>query len=593
MFQNTVQQYGSRPAVGMRTGKSSEYTFWTYDELAERVRAFRRGLAALGLKKGDRIAILCLENQVEWTITDLATQALGAIIVSIYGTLPASQVEYYLRDSGARILLVADEKQLAKVTEFRAGLSTLETVIAMSGDPDALSAERVLPFCAVYDIGRESSITEAELDAQAESVDPGDVATLIYTSGTTGDPKGAMLTHRNLLHTPQWVVDEPSIVVGPEAVFLSFLPLSHITERMGGHYLPLLLGASIVFSNGVLALQNELATVKPNVMLCVPRLFDMMYVRVKESIPKLSDTERKAVTWAIPIGMEVARLKSEGKPIPLALRMQHAAAEKLVFHKLREKIGGGAMRFWVSGGAPFDPETMTFLLGIGFCVMEGYGLSETSIISMNRPGRPRIGTVGELMPHVEVKFLEDGEILMRGQGQMKGYWNKPEATAETIDEEGWLHTGDIGEMSEDGYMRITDRKKDILVLATGKKVAPQPIEAFLRHSPFIQEVVLMGEQAAVMAIIFPAVDKLLDWARTHNLDTQDMAALVQAPETLKLYKAEIEKHTPDLADFEKVKRFKIATQEASIAGGEWTPTLKVKRKYVAQKYADLVASMTR
>jgi long-chain acyl-CoA synthetase len=593
MFQDTVQQYGSRPAVGMRTGKSSEYTYWTYNELAERVRAFRRGLAALGLKKGDRIAIVCGENQVEWTITDLASQALGVIIVSIYGTLPASQLAYYLNDSGARILIVSDEKQIAKVLEFRSQTPQLETVIAMSGAPELLAAQNILPFCAVYDVGSESNISEADLDAQAASVDPDDVATLIYTSGTTGDPKGAMLTHRNLLHTPQFVVDEPSIVIGPEAVFLSFLPLSHITERMGGHYLPLILGGCIVFSHGVLALQNELATVQPHVMLCVPRLFDMMYERVKESIPKLPDKERKAATWAIPIGMEFAKLKSEGKPIPLTLKLQHAAAEKLVFPKLRQKITGGKMRFFVSGGAPFDPETMTFMLGIGLCMMEGYGLSETCIISINLPGTQRIGTVGPLMPHTEVKLEPDGEILMRGQGRMKGYWNKPEATAETIDEEGWLHTGDIGEFTEDGFLRITDRKKDILVLSSGKKVAPQPIETKMKHSPFIQDAVLMADQATVIALIFPALEKLCEWARAHSLETHDTAALVQAPDVLKLFKAEIDKHTADLADFEKVKRFKIATQEATIAGGEWTPTLKIKRKFVAQKYADLIAAMTR
>ena len=252
------------------------------------------------------------------------------------------------------------------------------------------------------------------------------------------------------------------------------------------------------------------------------------------------------------------------------------------------------MRYCVSGGAPLDPQAATFFLAIGVQILEGYGLSETSIISVNRPGKQRIGTVGTLMPDVEVKLAEDGEIMMRGAGRMKGYWNKPEATAEAIDPEGWFHTGDIGEFSADGYLKITDRKKDLIVLTNGKKVAPQPIEALLKHSPYIAEAVLLGDkQASVMAILVPAFDKLKAWAKSQELPAADDAALVASTEVQKLFRSEIERCTPDLADFEKVKRFKLIDKPFTVDGGELTPTLKVKRKFVMQKYADLIAGMSR
>jgi long-chain acyl-CoA synthetase len=595
MFQETVRQHGARPAVGFKEGKADSFTYWSYTELAERVRRFRRGLAALGFQKGDRIALISHENQVGWAVTDLAAQSLGLITVPIYGTLPAAQVAYYLRDSGARGFVVSDAKQVAKAVEIRPDVPTLETVIAMQGEPETLERQDILPFETVYQRGEADAIDEAALDAQAAAILPDDIATVIYTSGTTGDPKGAMLSHTNLLDTPEFAASDPTLGLTPNEIFLSFLPLSHITERVGGHYLPLRLGACIVYSQGLTTVASELqTTVRPTAMLCVPRLYENMAEKAKDGIAKMPESTRKKVEWALEVGMECARRKSEGHPIGLLLGLKRALAEKLIFPKIRKKVTGGRLRYFVSGGAPLDPVTATFFLGIGVDLLEGYGLSETSIIAINRPGKERIGTVGTLLPGVELKFAEDGEILMRGPGRMKGYWNKPDATAEAIDSEGWFHTGDIGELSPDGYLKITDRKKDILVLANGKKVAPQPIEALLKHSPYIQEAVLFGDkQPTVMAILVPAFDKLLHWARSQELPTSDVAALVASPEVQKLFRAEIERATPHLADFEKIKRFKVVSQPFGIESGELTPTLKVKRKFVAEKYADLLAAMSR
>ncbi len=443
--------------------------------------------------------------------------------------------------------------------------------------------------------------TQPRLNALAQTVRADDTATIIYTSGTTGDPKGAMLSHANILQTPDGVVSDKIADLGPDDVFLSFLPLSHITERVGGHFLPIRVGACIVYSLGLLALTEEIQTaVRPTAMLCVPRLWENMHDKARDQIAKMDDKQRKIVEWGLEIGIDVAKRKSAGQSIGPILQAKHLTADKLVLSKLREKVTGGRLRNCVSGGAPLDPVTAEFFLGIGIQILEGYGLSETNIIAINRPNRQRIGTVGNLMPHTKVKIAEDGEILMNGQGRMQGYYNKPDATREAIDEQGWFHTGDIGELSADGYLKITDRKKDLLVLTNGKKVAPQPIEALLKHSPYISEAVLFGDKSAtVMALLVPDYDakgkpaKLIAWAKEKNLPTEDIPALLVLPDVQKLFKTEVDKNTPDLADFEKIKRFKLVPQPFTIDGGELTPTLKVKRKFVAQKYADLLASMAR
>jgi long-chain acyl-CoA synthetase len=594
MFRETVRLHGDRPAVRFKRRKETGYTVYTYSELDGRIQSFRRGLDALGLRKGDRIALISHDNRVEWAIADLASQSLGLITVPIYGTLPAAQVAYYVRDSGARAIVVSDSKQRAKIDAFRAETPSLETVISMDGEQSQLDAEGAVAFDTIS-IRGETGSTFAELDAVADTVSPDDVATIIYTSGTTGDPKGAMLSHVNLLHTPDAVVEEPIALLSDRDTFLSFLPLSHITERVGGHYLPLRVGACITYSQGLSAFSEELTqTVRPDMLLCVPRLWENMHDRFRDALAKMDERQRAPIAWGLRIGERVALLRSAGRAVGPLLALQHMIADRVVLAKVRERVTGGRLRYCVSGGAPLDPQAATFFLAIGVQMLEGYGLSETSIIAVNRPGRQRIGTVGTLLPGVELKLAGDGEILTRGPGRMKGYWNKPDETAEAIDGEGWFHTGDVGESSPDGYLRITDRKKDIIVLTNGKKVAPQPIEALLKHSPYIGEAVLLGDrQSTVMAILVPAFDKLRAWAKTNEIAAADDAALAGNAEVQKLFKSELERCAPDLADYEKIKRFKVVDTPFTVDGGELTPTLKVKRKFVIQKYAELIASMSR
>ena len=594
MFEETARQHGGEPAVGFRVGKAADLTVWTYNDLSQKVKQFRRGLDAMGLRKGDRFAILA-ENRVEWAIADLAAQALGLINVAPYSSLPAAQVAFIVKDSGAKTLVLSDAKQLKKLKEFRSQCPELQYVVAMDGEAEALAAENVLTFTAVTERGEAEGRDEATLDRIAREVDPEAPAMFIYTSGTTGDPKGAMLSHMAMLQTPDAVMEEPIAQIGPGDQFLSFLPLSHITERVGGYYLPLRAGACIVYSQGLSSIGEEITTtVRPHIMLCVPRIFENIYDKFKDSLAKMEPDMRKKVEWGMKVGSEAATRRSDGKGLGLVLGVQYAIAAKLILPKVRERVTGGRIRFFVSGGAPLDRETATFFLAIGIQILEGYGLSETNIITLNRPGKQRIGSVGTLLRNAEVKIAEDGEILMRGQGRMSGYYNKPEATAEAIDSEGWFHTGDIGELSADGYLKITDRKKDLIVLTNGKKVAPQPIEATLKQSPYIGEAVLFGDkQPTISALLVPNFGRLLEWAKSQDLPTNDIGCLVASPEVQKLLKTEVDRETRGLADYEKIKRFRVLDKPFGIESGELTPTLKVKRKFVAQKYADALSSMSR
>ncbi len=594
MFRETVRVHGDRPAVRFKRRKETSYTTYSYRELDARVQAFRRGLDAIGMRKGDRIALISHDNRVEWAVTDLAAQSLGLITVPIYGSLPAAQVAYYLRDSESRAVVASDSKQRAKIAEFRDSVPALESLISMDGEQETLDAEGALAFETINGRG-EAGRALADLDIVAQSIHPDDVATLIYTSGTTGDPKGAMLSHVNLLHTPDAVVSEPIARLTDHDTFLSFLPLSHITERVGGHYLPLRVGACIAYSQGLSSFGEELTqSVRPDMLLCVPRLWENMFERFYEGLAKMPTGQRRVVEWGINVGTMAARRRSEGKRLGPIIDILCMAAERIALARVRERVTGGRLRYCVSGGAPLDPRAATFFLAIGIQMLEGYGLSETSIIAVNRPGRQRIGTVGTLLPEVEMKLAGDGEILMRGPGRMKGYWNKPEATEEAIDRDGWFHTGDVGEVSADGYLTITDRKKDLIVLTNGKKVAPQPIEALLKHSPYIGEAVLLGDrQSTVMALLVPVFDKLKSWAKSNDIPADNDVTLAAHPDVQKLFKAEIDRCAPDLADYEKIKRFKLVSRPFTVDGGELTPTLKVKRKFVIQKYADLIESMSR
>ncbi len=592
MLQESVRRHGLKPAFG--TKSADGYRYLTYQDAWARIRDVRRGMAALGVRRGDRIAILS-ENRVEWALCDLAAQCLGVVTVPIYPTLPAPQVEYLVRDSAARLLFVSDTKQLTKAASFASGVRTLEKVVVM----EEVEGAATLTIEGMIARGIETGVDDAELDRQAEAIDDEEIATLIYTSGTTGEPKGAMLTHRALLHTGKAALE--FIEIGPGDVFLSFLPLCHVIERVGGQYLPLLTGAAIVYSQGVFALASEYAQVRPTIFLCVPRVYEAMQEKLQDHVAKLPDRQRRIVTWAFAAGRRWSAARRAGRA-GLGATLAHAVAERLVLRKVRERVLGDRIRYLVSGGAPLNAGTVEMLEALGVNVLEGYGLTEFPVISINRPGHIMVGSVGEPLAGIEIKLAEDGEILARGPSLMKGYFGKPADTAEVIDATGWFRTGDVGAMVTDRIFKITDRKKDIIVLSNGKNVAPQSIEKLLKESPYISEAVLLGDrQSTVSAIVVPAFDRLRAWAKEHGgngwaTDAEDETNtddLLRSAAVRKLIRDEIDRLSAPLADFEKIRRFALAPRPFTVDGGELTPTLKVRRRVVVEKYADLIEQLTK
>ncbi|MCX6367972.1 MAG: long-chain fatty acid--CoA ligase [Armatimonadetes bacterium] len=572
-FQKTVAAHGS--AVAMRYRKEREWHDITYTELAAKVERVAAGLRSLGIVHGDRVAIYA-ENQPEWVITDLACQALGAINTSIYPTLPPAQVAFIVNDSGAKILIAGNAKLLANARVAQAECSSLTQLVVMGeAGSDAMS------FTQLLERGQANPFGPGEYAATCQAVQPHDTAALIYTSGTTGDPKGAMLTHNNFTSNvinALALFSRGGVTVDSHDVFLSFLPLSHSFERIGC-YLSLGTGAATAYSEGVKTLAEEMKTLQPTIMLCVPRLWEMMQERVMSAAAKAGEVRFAIFTKSLEAAKECIRAEQAGKSPGMAQSLQRATGEKLVFHKIREEFGG-KFRLMVSGGAALNPETALFWRALGMNLLEGYGLTETSpVISINPGHAVRLGTVGQVINEGEVKIAPDGEICYRGPNVMKGYWNNEQATRDMIDDEGWLHTGDIGELSADGYLKITDRKKDIIVLANGKNVSPVPIETKLKNSPFITEVVLIGDkQNSITALVVPNLDKLRE------------AGIAEADHKKKI-KSEIDANSTTLADFEKVKKFTLINAVFSIDSGELTPTLKVKRKAVLKKWAKEVAEL--
>ena len=589
-FQRSVEARGDHPYLLAK--EKGVYQPHTYREIAGKVRQFALGLRAVGAEPGDRVALLS-ENRPEWAIADLALQSAGMINVPLFATLPPPQIEYILRDSGARYLLVSTEKQLQKASALRDRLPDLRRVIVFDQLPGRTADGWVLEFREVLSRGERYGEAHPHLyEQQQAAVRPHDLATIIYTSGTTGPPKGAMLSHWNCMSNVEACCQ--AIDIGPDDVFLSFLPLSHVFERTVSHYLPMYLGATVAYVESLFAISRNLAEVRPTVMASVPRLYEKMYEDLCKRVEKYPPRKRALVAWAFDLARAYAAACQAHQPLSLGFRLRYWIADRLVFSQIRRSLGG-RLRFFVSGGAPLAPELSRFFYGCGITILEGYGLTESSpVITTNRSRETlKIGTVGPPIPGVEVKLAEDGEILTRGPHVMQGYYRRPEATAEVIDADGWLHTGDIGRLDEDGYLTITDRKKDMLVLSNGKNVYPAPIENRLKTSPFIDQVLLLGDrQKSVTALIVPAFEALESFARRENLLYNDRRDLVRHEAVERLFKQEIDRLSDGyLADFERVKRFRLLPEEFSQEKEEVTPTLKLKRKVIQEHYADLIAEM--
>lgn len=585
LFFGAVARHGANP-VALRHKRDGAWVGITHRTLLERVHRVHAALRDMGLAPGDRMAILS-ENRPEWAIADYACITARLADVPVYPTLPAHQIQYILQDSGARGVFVSNAEQLAKVQEIRASLPALEHVILFD---DAPGAHGGTTLAALEARGEAARTRYADWEMEARRVVADDLATLIYTSGTTGDPKGVMLTHGNI--TSNVVAALQILTITDQDECLSFLPLSHIFERMVGHYTMFHAGTVINYATSIDAVGQEMIEVRPTIMASVPRLYEKIYGRVVESAMNGGAVKRAIFTWAKGIAAQHLVYRLAKRPAPAGLALRYAIADRLVFSKLRARTGG-RLRMFVSGGAPLNPEICRFFISAGLPILEGYGLTETSpVISVNTFEILKPGTVGPPIPGVEVKIAPDGEILTRGPHVMRGYYHKPEATAEVIDADGWFHTGDVGELDEDGCLRITDRKKDLIVTAGGKNIAPQPIEAMLKTNKYFTNAVMLGDKRKFpIMLLVPNVETVNGWLRHKNLPALDQQAMAADPAVQEKLDREARKSFRDLAHFETPKKFLILPHDFSIERGELTPKMSVRRKVVEEHYREEIEAL--
>jgi long-chain acyl-CoA synthetase len=553
----------------------------TWGELLERVDALAGGLAGLGVGHGDAVALM-LSNRPEFNLADLAVVALGATPFSIYVTYPAAEIEFLIRDSGARVAIV-EQAFLEPMLEARRALPGLEHVIVVDGEPP----EGVLALSQV-----EGADPGFDGEAAAAQVSPDDVLTLIYTSGTTGHPKGVELTHHAALFTAARVRELMEFPPGSRV--MSWLPSAHIAERMAHHYIPIVYGATVTTVPNPREVVSYLPQVRPNWFFAVPRIWEKLKAGLETMLAAQPEEARRPVEEAMAASLERVRLRQRGEPVPAELEAQVAAADEQLFSNIRKMLGMDELKAVNAGAAPTPVDVVEFFHALGIELAELWGMSETcGTGAVNRPGHVKIGTVGPASPGVELKLADDGEVLCRGQFLMSGYRNQPERTAETIDADGWLHTGDIGTIDEDGFLTIVDRKKEIIINAAGKNMSPANIEAALKSgSPLIGQAVCIGDRRPYnTALIVLDADYAPQWAQQHGLGERSFEQLASEPAMREAVQAGVDAANARLARVEQIKRFTIVPGDWQPGGDELTPTIKLKRRPIADKYAETIEAM--
>ena len=584
LFNSAVDRY--RESEFLRFKTAGEWRSLTFGEVARRVRELALGLKALGIERGDRVAIWS-ENRPEWNLADLAVLAIGAVDVPIYATQTHSQVEYILADSAARAIFVS-AAFAEDALEIKSRLPALEFVISLEeiAKPVVGVEELVDRGRAIY--GEQPGLYESMWRAATKE----DLATILYTSGSTGEPKGVMLTHKNLtanvVNTARWLQME-----GRRELALTYLPFTHIFER-AVWYLYAYTGATIAYAEGIDTVAKNLTEIHPTAMTSVPRMFEKIYARIIERGLSTGFPRRQIFLWALDVGRRWAERKDRGEPIGLWLNLQHGIADALVFKKWREAVGGN-VRIFISGGAPLAPEIAYLFRAAGLPILQGYGLTETSpSVSCNTEKRNRIGTVGPIIDGVSVRIDADGEILVKGDNVMKGYYNRPDENEDAFTSDGWFRTGDIGHLDADAFLVITDRKKDLIKTSGGKYIAPQRLESLIKSSRFVSQVVVVGNaRKFASALIVPNIELLRGYAQMKGIEYKDQSALLTNPRIIDLINRQVDKYTMELARFEKVKKVALLEHEFTTESGELTPTLKPRRSVIEKKYSSVIDRLYR
>ena len=590
IFWSRVDRSGDRPAQQFK--QNGAWVTITYRELGEVVREVALGLIALGRQRGDAVALLSA-SRAEWVQSDFAILTAGCVTVPIYPSYPPDLVAYVVNDSGAKTLIVEDATQLAKALEARPKMEGLEQIIVISGYDAPQPPETVFTWQSLRRLGRDNA--EAHRSTVAErvsSVSSGDVATLVYTSGTTGPPKGVVQTHAN--HASALDSSGKATPVMEGWTHLLFLPLAHSFARLES-FLGIYHGLTTAFAENLDKVAENLRETRPHFICSVPRVFEKVYAKILAGVEAGSPVKKKIFNWAIGVGREVSRYQQRGQPLPAGLAVKRKIAHKLVFGKLHAALGG-RLQWAISGGAPLSRDIAEFFHAAGILILEGYGLTETCpVLTFNRPDRFKFGSVGQALPGVELRIADDGEILGRGGNvATRGYYKQPDATAAVFESSGWFHTGDIGHLDPEGFLYITDRKKDLIVTAGGMNIAPQNIENMLKADPFVSQAMVYGDRRPYpVALITVNPDELQKFAREQGLLTSDAGVLAKHPKLVERIGRTVEEKNSQLQSYAKIKKFLVLPADFTQEGGELTPTLKVKRKVVSEKYREAIEELYR
>lgn len=581
MFLQAAKKHNRADALNFK--KDGKWFSISSDEIISNAENIAFGLYSLGLRKGDRVAILS-HNSPDWTITDAGCQLSGVIDVPIYTTLAPSSVQYIINDSGAKVFFLQDKTTYERLAEALTECNSLEKIVLFECEE---SNEKCISLDELEKFGADLKKEQPDLIQDlAKSIDKDDVATLIYTSGTTGEPKGVMLTHRNVVSN---LLDcGADFSFSEKDVPLSVLPLSHVFERTA-MYLYVHHGMSVYYAESIDKVADNLKEVRPTMFIGVPRIFEKVYAKAKLKASQESNLKGKIFDWAIEVGKEYACCLESGENASVFLKIKYGLADKLVFSKLREFFGG-RLRFCITGGAALSESINYIFKGANISIMQGYGLTETSpVITTNTPLFSRVGTVGKTIRNVKVRIAEDGEIEAAGPGILVGYFNKPEATKDVFTKDGWFKTGDIGQIDSDGFLRITDRKKELFKTSGGKYIAPAMIEQMIKGSQYVNQVVLVGnERKFAAALIVPNYEPLEIYAKQNNLNLKTPADFCKNEKIIKLLEQEVENLTKSLSNYEKVKRIALLEKELTVESGELTPTLKIKRRVIDEKFRYII-----
>ena len=590
LFWDRVERSAGRPAQSFKHG--AEWKTITWREVGDLVRELALGLIALGRQKGDRVALLST-SRAEWVQADFAIFTAGCVTVPVYPTYPPDLIAYVVNDSEAKTLIVEDPAQLAKALQVRDTMPGLEQIVVIAGYDAPQPPRTVMTWQSLRRLGRESEAAhKSTLAERVTTTRPEDLATIVYTSGTTGPPKGVLQTHGN--HIAAVDASRQSTPVEEGWVHLLFLPLAHSFARLES-FLGVAHGLTTAFAENLDKVGENLREVRPHFICSVPRVFEKVYAKILSGVEAGSSVKRKIFHWAVGVGRDVSRHQQRAQPVPSSLEWRRKLAHKLVFSKLHAALGG-RLEWAVSGGAPLSRDIAEFFHAAGILLLEGYGLTETCpALTFNRRTGFRFGSVGQPLPGVELKIAPDGEILARGANvATRGYFKQPEATKEVFEPNGWFHTGDIGRLDADGFLFITDRKKDIIVTAGGMNIAPQNIENMLKADPFISQVMVYGDRRPYpVALITVNPEELTKFAREQGILVNDPVVLVTHPKIVERIGRTVEEKNTQLQSYAKIKKFAVLPADFTLDGGELTPTLKVKRKVVAQKYQGALEELYR